>query len=206
MNEVTLNLDNLSEDERAQILRMAEKAKAGKGVSLAGTKDGETFKVGGIEFIKFPSVDGMTPAVAKDILFTSRFGENNNLAESTVLKKLQEEVLPQIIADMGAESLCTIKTDLITLDGLKPYADLESLISLPTLDFYRANVKIFDQYKVNKWWWLATPESAQPHDAPDWVVCVAPSGGIYYYHYDLGCYGVRPFLLFESSIFESSEE
>ena len=42
MNEVTLNLDNLSEDERAQILRIAEKANAGKEAALAGTKDGET--------------------------------------------------------------------------------------------------------------------------------------------------------------------
>jgi len=206
MNEVILNLDKLSEDERAQVLRMAEKTKAGKGVSLADVKDGETFKVGGIEFIKFPSVDGMTPAVAKDILFTSRFGDSNSLAESTVLKKLQEELLPKIIADVGEESLCTIKADLTTLDGLKPYADLESLISLPTLDFYRANVKIFDQYKVNKWWWLATPESAQPHDAPDWVVCVAPSGYVSYFHYSRDSNGVRPFLLFESSIFESSEK
>lgn len=205
MNEVTLNLDNLSEDERAQILRIAEKANAGKEAALAGTKDGETFMVGGIAFIKFPSVDGMTPAVAKDILFTSRFGDNNSLAESTVLKKLQEEVLPKIIADVGAEKLCTIKTDLTTLDGLKPYADLESLISLPTFDFYRENVNIFDQYKVDEWWWLATPESAQPHDNPRWVVCVAPSGRIGSGNYDYD-FGVRPFLLFESSIFESSEE
>lgn len=205
MNEVTLNLDNLSEEERAQVLRIAEKANAGKEAALAGTKDGETFTVGGIEFIRFPSVDGVTPAVAKNILFTSRFGDNNSLAESTVLKKLQEEVLPKIIADVGAEKLCTIKTDLTTLDGLKPYADLESLISLPTFDFYRANVKIFDQYKVDEWWWLATPESAQPHDDPRWVVCVAPSGRIYrdYYYFSNG---FRPFLLFESSIFESSEE
>lgn len=206
MNEVTLNLDNLSEDERAQILRIAEKAKAGKGGALAGTKDGETFTVGGIEFIKFPSADGMTPAVAKDILFTSRFGDSNNLAKSDVLKKLKEEVLPKITADVGADKLCTIKTDLTTLDGLKPYDNLKSRISLPTFDFYRANVNIFDQYKVDEWWWLATPESAQPHDGPRWVVCVAPSGNVNYYSYRSVNGGVRPFLLFESSIFESCGE
>ena len=105
-----------------------------------------------------------------------------------------------------SRKLCTIKTDLTTLDGLKPYNDLGSLISLPTFDFYRANVKIFDQYKVDELWWLATPESAQPHDNPRWVVCVAPSGGIFYGIYCYGDGGVRPFLLFESSIFESCEE
>jgi len=204
MNSITVNLDNLNESEKAQLLSIAEKANAATAASFSGVK-GETFTVGGIEFIKFPSVDGMTPAVAKDILFRSQFGDNNHLAESVILKKLKEEVLPKIIADVGAEKLCTIKTDLTTLDGLKPYEDMESLISLPTFDFYRANVGIFDKYPVKDWWWLATPESVKPHDNPTWIVCVAPSGyviGGSYYGYG---YGVRPFLLFDSSIFESRE-
>ena len=83
---------------------------------------------------------------------------------------------------------------------------MESKVSLPTLDFYRANVAIFDEYKVDDWWWLATPESAQPHSAPDWILCVAPSGCVD----GGGCYddygGVRPFLRFVSSISVSCEE
>lgn len=168
--------------------------------------DGETFFVGGVEFIKFPEVNGTVPAVAKDIVFRSRFGKNNDLRQSDVLNRLEKEFLPKIINAVGEENLCLIKTDLTCLDGLKPYGDMESLVSLPTLDFYQANVEIFDKYPVDSWWWLATPESAQPHDAPNWVLCVAPSG----YVYDDDCYfgncGVRPFLSFNSSIFESSAE
>ena len=177
-----------------------------KKVCIPGVKDGETFKVGGIEFIKFPDVDGITPAVAKDILFTSRFGSSNNLKESDVLKRLEEEVLPKVIEVVGKENLCPIKTDLTTLDGLTPYGEMESLISLPTFDFYRANVGIFDQHKVKNRWWLATPESALPHDDPTWVVYVAPSGFIYYYYCNDYNFGVRPFLIFVSSIFGSCEE
>lgn len=168
-------------------------------------KDGETFSVGGVEFIKFPEMNGTIPAVAKSIIFCSRFGDSNDLRCSDVLKKLEEEFLPKIIEAIGTENLCTIKTDLMTLDGLKPYGVMESLVSLPTLDFYRANVEIFDKHPVNNWWWLATPESANPHSAPSWVLCVAPSGcvgGNCIY----GNYGVRPFLSFNSSIFESSAE
>ena len=177
-----------------------------KKVCINSVKDGETFQVGGIEFIKFPGVDGMTPVVAKDILFTSRFGSNNNLKESDVLKRMEEEVLPKVIEAVGKENLCPIKTDLTTLDGLTPYGEMESLISLPTFDFYRANVGIFDRHKVKNWWWLATPESALPHDDPTWIVCVAPSGCIGNY-YDGGFrHGVRPFLIFVSSIFGSCEE
>lgn len=170
-----------------------------------GVKDGETFKIGDMEFIKFPSVDGQTPVVMKDIAFCSRFGNNNDLRSSDVLRKMETEILPKIIEAVGKENLCTIKTDLTTLDGLNPYGTMESLISLPTLDFYRSNAEIFGKYKPDCWWWLATPESAQPNSDPWWILCVSPSGYVYFpnfLNYDLG---VRPFCIFESSIFESSE-
>lgn len=174
-------------------------------IMFPGVKDGETFKVGDIEFIRFPSVGGMTPVVAKNIIFRSRFGDDNNLKTSDVLKQLEAEFLPKIIEAVGEENVCTFKTDLTTLDGLKPYGEMESRISLPTFDFYRANVEIFDKHKVNSWWWLATPESAKPHEDPYWILCVAPSGCIF--NYDYGCgRGVRPVLYFVSSIFDSSEE
>lgn len=170
-----------------------------------GIKDGDTFTIAGMEFIKFPDVDGQTPAVMKDIAFISRFGENNDLRSSTVLKRMEEEILPKLIEAVGAENLCTIKTDLTTMDGLKNYGTMESLISLPTLDFYRANVSIFDKHNPGRWWWLATPESAQPHNDPNWVVCVAPSGCINLFYLYCSDVGVRPFCIFESSIFGSSE-
>lgn len=169
-------------------------------------KDGEVFTLGGMEFIKFPSVNGQTPVVMKDITFYSRFGENNDLRSSTVLKRIQEEILPKVIAAVGEENLCTIKTDLTTLGGLNPYGVMESLVSLVTLDFYRANVEIFDKYTSGTWWWLATPESAQPHYEPWYTLCVSPSGGISNNHFSIGGSGVRPFYIFKSSIFEFPEE
>lgn len=168
-------------------------------------KDGETFTISGIEFIKFPAEGDRTPVMAKDILFRSRFGSNNDLRKSTVLQKMEEDVLPKIIEAIGEENVLTFKTDLTTEDGLKPYGEMESKISLPTLDFYRANVETFDKHKVNEWFWLATPESAQPHCDPDWILCVAPSGDIYNDGFNY-VNGVRPFLYFHSSIFESCGE
>ena len=169
-----------------------------------GVKDGETFKIGDMEWIKFPIVNGQTPVVMKDIAFRSRFSGNNDLRSSDVLKRMEEEILPKIIEAVGKEKLCTIQTDLTTLDGLNPYGTMESLISLPTLDFYRANVSIFDEHKPGFWWWLATPDSAQPHCDPDWVVCVSPSGCIDYGRCG-NVNGVRPFCIFDSSIFGSFE-
>ena len=176
-----------------------------KNVRFPGVKDGETFKVAGFEFIKFPSVDGQTPVVMRDYAFTSRFGDNNDLRSSDVLKKMEEEILPKIVAEVGEENLCTIRTDLTTLDGQRPYGVMESKISLPTLDFYRANGEIFNKYKPSRWCWLATPESAQPNDSPHWILCVSPSGYVYLDYYGIDYYGVRPILIFQSSIFESLE-
>ena len=174
-------------------------------MSITVKEDG-TFTVAGIEFIKFPAEGDRTPVMAKDILFCSRFGSNNDLRKSAVLQKMEADVLPKIIEAIGEENVLTFKTDLTTEDGLKPYGEMESKISLPTLDFYRANVETFDKHNVKEWFWLATPESAQPHCDPNWILCVAPSGGIRGDGYCYGGSGVRPFLYFHSSIFESCGE
>ena len=203
MSIVSVNLENLSESAREEVLRSIAQAEAKPTNPLQGVQDGDTFTIAGMEFIKFPSTDGGTPIVAKKHLFTSKFGANNDLRQSPILTKLETEVLPKIAEAVGEENICTIKTDLTTLDGLKPYGSLESKISLPTFDFYRANVDIFDRHKIDRYFWLATPESAQPHDTPNWVVCVSPSGCIYYYCD--GGVGVRPILILKSTIFDASE-
>ena len=182
-----------------------EKTTKNEEIRYTGIQDGETFHLAGIEFIKFPSKAGQTTIMAKDPVFRSTFGKNNDLRSSNVLKKLEKDILPKIIAAVGEDNLCTVKTDLTTLDGLKTYGVMESLISLPTMDFYRENVEIFDKHKLGFWWWLATPESAKPHYDPTWILCVSPSGHINGLRYLSGVHGVRPFLILKSSIFESSE-
>lgn len=177
-----------------------------KKLLFPGVKDGETIEIAGIEFIKFPGKDGNTPVVAKDILFDSRFGEENDFRKSIILKKLEDEYLPLMIEAIGEENLCKIKTDLATLDGLKQYGVMESFVSLPTLDFYRENAEIFGKYTQDDWWWLATPESAQPNSEPDWVLCVSPAGCVGSGRCNGSGSGVRPFYILKSSIFESSED
>ena len=174
-------------------------------MKLSDVKISGIFKVAGIEFIKFSDKDGITTAVSKDILFRSVFGKNNDFSNSEILEKLEKDILPKIYNEIGEENVCEFETDLRALDGLNPYSTLVSKISLPTLDFYRENVEIFDKYPVHTWWWSATPESALPHCSPDWVLCVSPDGDVYDYGYNSGG-GVRPVLKFVSSICVSCEE
>ena len=168
--------------------------------TLAEIKIGETFKVADIEFIKFADKNGNTIAVAKESAFDSRFGENNNFAESRVKSRLESEVLPKIEEAVGAENIIEHEVDLLSLDGDDKWGKAKCKISLPTFDFYRHNVKIFDKYKLGKWWWLATPDTTAKHYNDDWVVCVSPPG--YFGGGISGCddFAVRPFIIFVSSI------
>ena len=174
-------------------------------VLFPGVKAGETFEAAGIRFVRFRDENGMTAVMPCESVFHAKFGDSADFKESNVLKRLEREFLPKAIEAVGEENVCTFKTDLTTMDGLKNYGELESKISLPTLDFYRANVDIFDQHKVKDWPWLATAWSAEPHYDSSLVLCVSPGGYFSYYYCNYGS-GVRPILYFVSSIFGSCEE
>lgn len=174
-------------------------------MKLSEVKPGKTFTVAGIEFIKFSGDEEKTVAVAKDCVFNSSFGKNNNFADSSALKRLKDEILPKLEAAVGAENILEHEVDLTSLDGLKTYGSMTSKISIPTFDFYRNNVSVFDEHKYDGWWWLATPDTTPEHLNDRWCRCVSPGGGI-----DDGIcsfdYGVRPFCIFVSSISVSCEE
>ena len=162
-----------------------------KEIKLSEIKTGEIFKVGDFEFIKFAEENGEVTAVAKDILFRSEFGKNNNLAGSTIIERLEKEVLLKIAEAIGEENIIEHEVDLTSLDGLKTYGSMKSKISIPTFDFYRANVEIFDKYKIDRWWWLATPDTTPEHLNNYWARCVLPVGSIGSRNYDCNTACVR---------------
>lgn len=173
--------------------------------TLAEIAIGELFEVADIEFIKFADKSGQTVAVAKDSLFNSKFGNNNNFAESIIKSRLEKDILSKIEKEIGTENIIEHEVDLISLDGDDKWGKVTCRISIPTFDFYRANVKIFDKYKLDAWWWLATPDTTSAHYNDNWAVCVSPHG-----HFGNGICGggsgVRPFIIFSSFISVSCEE
>ena len=180
---------------------------AEKMIALEKVGIGEVFKIAGFEFIKFCEENGNTVVVAKDILFNSIFGDNNNFAESKILERLQKEVLSKVETETSAENVVEHEVDLLSLDGSEKWGKMKTKISIPTFDFYRKNVKIFDKYKIAEYWWLATPETTTDHYSHDyWVSCVSPPGFVFF-NFSSNCeFGVRPFLTFLSSILVSCKE
>lgn len=199
---MTIVINNQNFDLTEEQVNKLKNALGFANEQLADIPIAETFKVADIEWIKFYEFDGWVAVVAKDAVFTSEFGNDNNLANSKALKKLKKDILSKIEKAIGSDNIKEFETDLTALDGVKTHGKVTSKISLPTLDFYRQYVDIFDKYKLDKWWWLATPWSALPHYDSSSVLCVSPCGGVDYYNYD-NDYGVRPFCIFKSSIFVS---
>ena len=169
---------------------------------------GETFKIGDMEFIKFSDENGITTAVSKDAVFDSCFGDDNNFANSAILERLNNEILPAIEDIVGSENVLEFETDLLSLDGSDKHGIVKSKISIPTFDFYRQNRAVFEKYKLNKWWWLATPDSTSEYFNDEWGVCVSPRGFIDFSNFSLfnRNFGVRPFFNFVSSISVSCSE
>ena len=165
----------------------------------------ELFKIGEYEFIKFTGEDGSIIGVLKDSLYDMEFGKTNDFSKSEILERLTREFLPEIESLVGAVNLLEFETDLISLDGSKKYGTMKSKVSLPTFDFYRSNRAVFEKYKLDDWWWLATPHVTSEYYSDKWSLCVSPGGFIIlnYYISDIG--GVRPIMRFSSSIFDSLE-
>jgi len=168
-------------------------------------KIGEVFKLGKYELIRLGNEQGGVAVLCKDILFKSRFGNNNVFSQSEIFRRLNAEILPEMEALVGAENVLEFTTDLLSVDGSEKHGAFRSKISLPTFDFYRANRAILEQHKPDGWWWLATPWETSEYTDDDWIACVSPRGDFSHDDVNFGNLGVRPFLVFSSSIFESCE-
>ena len=175
-----------------------------QGKQLSEIAVGEIANVAGIDWIVLEQNGDTTLCLAKDFVYkNTKFDDNtNNYVNSSIRKTLNCEFLDKLTKEIGADAILTTEIDLTSDDGLDDYGKVTDKIGLLTCDMYRKYNRIIENYKVNDWWWLATPWST-PHRGYDCAVrCVFNNGTLY----DNDCYyvnGVRPFCIFKSSIFVS---
>lgn len=128
------------------------------------------------------------------ILEKSIFGKNNNYANSIIRDKLINGELAKALKEELGDKLVPITTDLLSLDGLDDYGKVEGdILAIPTLDLYRECRKRIT--KIDKWWWLATPNSTPSGYGSGSVQCVVSGGGVGYNWCDCGGGSVRPFFV-----------
>ena len=198
MNYIMLN-DRKIDLTDEQVKEIKKSFDLGK-VKLSEIKVGETFKVEDHEFIVLEQSGDTTAVILKDLLYVGKeFGKNNNYDGSNV-DKLCNDFAAKISKIIGKKNLIEHTVDLTSDDGLKDYGKIKRSASLLTCELYRKFVYILDKYKIDKWWWLATPFSTPTHEDSSWIKCVSPIGYLYYSYYYGGIIGVRPFCIFSSSI------
>lgn len=161
----------------------------------------ESIIVAGITWSKFAEdSEGNAYMLADEKIYDMEFGDNNDWRESLIREKLNEELYQKVVAELGADALLTIQTDLFSYDGLRDYGKCEDNVSLLTYDLYRnnrGNIKSLDE-----WWWTCTPNSTPSANDARCVQYVRSDGSV---DCDRCCYGggVRPFFILKSDIFVS---
>lgn len=167
-------------------------------------KIGETFKLLGIEW-KVLDITEQGVVCLADMLDTEKkFDTNcNDWKESRLRKYLNEEFYQELAQAIGEENIIEFERDLLSLDGQTEYGTCRDKVSLITVDEYRKHRALIPN--TGKWWWTITPDSTKCN-GDDWCVrVVSPSGYFDGDDYNIN-FGVRPFCIFSSAIFESEEE
>ena len=166
---------------------------------------GGTVEIAGMEWTVLEKTEAGYLAITKEFISTStKFDSNtNNWGASDLRNYLNTEFLKKIEEDLGEGILPEFERNLLSMDGQIEYGSCMDKVSLLTVDEYRKYRKYLPN--TDKWWWTCTPWSTDERGWKYSVTVVSASGVISYDGFDYN-YGVRPFCIFPSSIFESEEE
>lgn len=162
---------------------------------------GDTFELAGFTWMILDINEKGYYCLASGIEDREFDEDSNDWKSSSLRKYLNGEYLKKICDSVGSENIVSFERDLISLDGRNDYGACEDKVSLLTFDEYR---KYREVVKLNGYWWLLTPWGVKRDGYESSVTVVCPSGFIGY-DYCLNNFGVRPFCIFDSSIFESGE-
>ncbi|MBR2870073.1 MAG: hypothetical protein IKB98_01645 [Clostridia bacterium] len=165
--------------------------------------DGKIAKIGEYKFIVLKNDGNEVHLLLKDTLEDRKFDSDcNNFAKSDIRKYL-DDFADKLAELVGEENIVKHTVDLTADDGLKCYGSCECRVSLLTAQMYREHVYTIDEFKISKWWWLATAFSTPKHNDSEWVKGVSPVGDVNGDYYYGNYYGVRPFCILKSNIFVS---
>ena len=130
-------------------------------------------------------------------------GSCNNWKCSDLRKELNTDLKDKIEDELGKGALVGFERDLLSMDGQTEYGTCKDLVSLISVDEYRKYRKFLPS--TDRYWWTITPDSTPCNNDSTCLRVVSPGGRVYYDCCNFS-YGVRPFCIFSSSIFESEED
>lgn len=171
-------------------------------MSFKDIEVGSLYRINDVEYIVLAKSDNSALCLTRRLLERGVFDEDkNNYATSQIKRYLEDEFLPTIINCVGESNLYDIELDLTSDDGLDDYGKVTSKIGLLTCEMYRKYNRIIERYPVDDYWWTATPFSTEHRGYSSYVRVVRSDGTLN----RSNCYfsfGVRPFCVFSSSVFD----
>ena len=165
--------------------------------ALKNIVPGEIAKIGGREYIVLEQDGGTTAVITKEFVKNMTFGNDGDYAKSDVRKYLNDEFYKEVAAAIGSDNIVEYTVDLMADDGTGKGVSCKDKVSLLTTDRYREYREFLPAY--GSWWWLATRANATIKDYSRYVCCVDSLGALGW-NVCVGCHGVRPFLVLNSSI------
>lgn len=183
-------------EEKARRFEKRNSVKINKNIGI-----GDTFELAGFTWMILDINEKGYYCLASGIEDREFDEDSNDWKSSSLRKYLNGEYLKKICDSVGSENIVSFERDLISLDGRNNYGTCDDKVSLLTFDEYR---KYREVVKLNGYWWLLTPWGVKRDGYESSVSVVFPSGCVGYVNC-YGSHGVRPFCIFDSSIFESGE-
>lgn len=160
---------------------------------------GDIITLADVKFAVLDIIDGNPFVVALTNQGSSRFGDSNNYANST-LRNVVENWLEDL--DIDTDLVMEREIDLTTLDGYKGYGKLKVKAAPLTMDEARKYAELIPD--PDDWSWLATGWGAPEHFGSLFALYVNSNGG-----WDYGSCsssrGVRPALMLSSALLTSVE-
>ncbi len=165
-------------------------------------KIGDTFEIAGVNWKILDIDDRGYLCLADCINKSSEFDSDcNNWVGCNLRNELNTSFFKKLSDAIGKDNIIEFERDLLSIDGQTEYGKCEDRVSLLAFDEYRKYRKLIpntDDY----YWWTITPDSTKCNDDSRWVAVVSPSGDIGHNFCNVS-FGVRPFCIFSSKIFES---
>lgn len=201
---MTLTMKSLQEQinelrNEVAVLKAVEKTRK----IPAGLSAGDTFKLAGLTWTILDITDKGYMCLADKLEDSMPFAnKTNNWSNSGLKEYLDNVFLEKIAGEIGKENIISFNRNLLSLDGQTEYGECEDMVSLLTVDEYRKYRKLIPN--AGYWWWTCTPWSTKSNSYEVETTVVSPSGCIYL-NYCGNYFGVRPFCIFSSAIFESED-
>jgi len=191
---------------RELVKKLEEEEKQSK-VQLSALNPGDVFKIGEHDFIVLMQCREETAVISKGFMAENvKFDEDSrNYKESNLKKVIENQIQPVIEKEIGSNNLIEHEVDLTSVDMQDEFGGFKCKVRPITFDEARLYNNLLVNKNLNDWWWTCTPWSTEDRGWKYSIAVVAPSGyfSSHYCHYG---YGVRPFCIFSSAIFESEKK